>query len=218
MSKLIWDEDGDRFYETGTKQVALFVKNSNGGYNAGVAWSGVTAINESPSGAEESKLYADDIKYASLRSNEDFGGTIEAYQYPEEFGVCDGTASPVKGVHIGQQKRTSFGLAYITQVGNDTESKEGYKLHLVYNAICSPSEKAYQTINDSPDAITFSWEFTTTPVNITGYKPTAIITINSTEVDAEKLEKFMEKIYGTENEESTLPSPDEVIAFFNAAA
>lgn len=210
MSKLIWDASGERLYETGVKQGVLYVMGSNG-YGNGVAWNGLTAITESPSGAESTPLYADDIKYLDLRSTEEFGATIEAYTYPDEFAACDGSASLADGVSIGQQARKMFGLCYRTTVGNDTEGTDhGYKLHLIYGATASPSEKAYETINDSPEAITFSWEITTTPVSVTGFKPTASITIDSTKADPTCLAALEAKLYGGENSEPTLPLPDEV--------
>ena len=210
MSKLIWDASGERLYETGVKQGVLYVMNSNV-YGNGVAWNGLTAITESPSGAESTPLYADDIKYLDLRSTEEFGATIEAYTYPDEFAACDGSASLADGVSIGQQARKMFGLCYRTTVGNDTDGTDhGYKLHLIYGATASPSEKAYETINDSPEAITFSWEITTTPVSVTGFKPTASITIDSTKADPTCLAALEEKLYGGESTEPTLPLPDEV--------
>lgn len=217
MAKLEWDRTGERYYETGNKKGVLFPMGESGVYEQGVVWNGLTAVTESPSGAEANDLYADDIKYASLRSAETFGGTIEAYTYPDAFAECDGSAEVKTGVYIGQQKRKAFGFSYVTSVGSDTESDfdKSYKLHLVYNATASPSEKSYQTINDSPDAITFSWEFETTPVNVTGHKPTSIITIDSNKVDKVKLKALEDKLYGTESTEASLPSPDEVIAMFN---
>lgn len=210
MSKLTWDASGERLYETGVKQGVLYVMGSNG-YGNGVAWNGLTAITESPSGAESTPLYADDIKYLDLRSTEEFGATIEAYTYPDEFAACDGSASLADGVSIGQQARKMFGLCYRTTVGNDTDGTDhGYKLHLIYGATASPSEKAYETINDSPEAITFSWEITTTPVSVTGFKPTASITIDSTKADPTCLSALEAKLYGGENSEPTLPLPDEV--------
>lgn len=210
MSKLVWDKSGERFYETGVKQVALY-KQVNGAYPAGVAWNGVTAFTESPSGAEPTPLYADDIKYLNLMSNEEFGATIEAYTYPDEFAECDGSAELVAGVMIGQQARKSFGLVVKTTLGNDVDGNAlGYKLHLVYGLLASPSEKAYATINDSPEAITFSWELTSTPVEVTGFKPTSIITIDSTKVDAAKLAALEAVLYGSESEEASLPLPDAV--------
>ena len=210
MSKLTWDASGERLYETGVKQGVLYVMESNV-YGNGVAWNGLTAITESPSGAESTPLYADDIKYLDLRSTEEFGATIEAYTYPDEFAACDGSASIADGVSIGQQARKMFGLCYRTTVGNDTDGTDhGYKLHLIYGATASPSEKAYETINDSPEAITFSWEITTTPVSVTGFKPTASITIDSTKADPTCLSALEAKLYGGENSEPTLPLPDEV--------
>lgn len=210
MSKLTWDASGERLYETGVKQGVLYVMDSNV-YGNGVAWNGLTAITESPSGAESTPLYADDIKYLDLRSTEEFGATIEAYTYPDEFAACDGSASLADGVSIGQQARKMFGLCYRTTVGNDTDGTDhGYKLHLIYGATASPSEKAYETINDSPEAITFSWEITTTPVSVTGFKPTASITIDSTKADPTCLAALEAKLYGGEASEPTLPLPDEV--------
>ena len=210
MSKLTWDASGERLYETGVKQGVLYVMDNNV-YGNGVAWNGLTAITESPSGAESTPLYADDIKYLDLRSTEEFGATIEAYTYPDEFAACDGSASLADGVSIGQQARKMFGLCYRTTVGNDTDGTDhGYKLHLIYGATASPSEKAYETINDSPEAITFSWEITTTPVSVTGFKPTASITIDSTKADLTCLAALEEKLYGGESTEPTLPLPDEV--------
>ena len=214
MSKIVWDKTGERQYETGVDRGVLYVM-ANGAYPAGVAWNGLTAVTESPSGAEPTPLYADNIKYVTLMSAEEFGGTIEAYMYPDEFAACDGSAAVAEGVYLGQQDRSAFGLAYRTIVGNDTEKNNfGYKLHLVYNALAAPSEKGFTTINDSPEAITFSWEFTTTPHEVTGHKPTSCITIDSTKVDAEKLAALEAKLYGSESEEATLPLPDEVIAMF----
>ena len=218
MSKLTWDNAGERLYETGVKQAALYVQ-VDGTYPKGVAWNGITAVTESPSGAEATPLYADDIKYLNLISAEEFGATIEAYMYPDEFAECDGSASIATGVTIGQQKRKTFGLAYKTTLGNDVESNDyGYKLHLIYGALAAPSEKAYATINDSPEAITFSWEVTTTPVNVTGHKPTALITIDSTKVDKKKLAALEEILYGKnptslethDGVEPRLPLPDEI--------
>lgn len=211
MAKLVWDESGKRVYETGVRNGVLYVQGENGEYQKGVAWNGLTAVTESPSGAEPTALYADDIKYLELFSAEEFGATIEAYTYPEEFEACDGSASLGKGVTIGQQDRKAFGLCYRTVVGNDVKGNEnGYKLHLIYGAKAKPSEKAYQTVNDSPEAITFSWEVSTTPVNVTGFKPTASITIDSTKLEAGKLKSIEDKLYGTETLEPTLPLPDEI--------
>lgn len=218
MSKLVWDESGKRFYETGVKMGVLYVQEA-GAYPKGVAWNGLTAVTESPSGAEPTALYADDIKYLNLMSNEEFGATIEAYTYPEEFEVCDGSASIAKGVSIGQQARKSFGLCYRTTLGNDVEGNDhGYKLHLIYGALAAPSEKAYATINDSPEAITFSWEVTTTPVSVTGFKPTASVTIDSTKVTPEKLAALEAVLYGSEEKEARLPLPDEIITLVGQAA
>ena len=213
MSKLEWDKKTERLYETGVKQGVLYVQKADGTYDNGVAWNGLTAVTENPSGAESNPLYADDIKYIDLRSAEEFGATIEAYTYPDEFAACDGSATVTAGVTIGQQVRKPFGLCYRTTLGNDSEFNDhGYKLHIIYNATASPSEKGYQTINDNPEAITFSWEITTTPVAVTGYKPTASITIDSTKVDATKLETLEDMLYGTAQAEPTLPTPDTVIS------
>lgn len=212
MSKLVWDQVGERLYETGTKKGVLYPFESNA-YAKGVAWNGLTAVTESPSGAEATAIYADDIKYLNLRSAEEFGATIEAYTYPDEFAECDGSAYIAPGIKIGQQKRKMFGFSYTTTLGNDTEGDEhGYKIHLVYGATASPSEKSYQTINDSPEAITFSWEVATTPVEVKGFKPTATLEIDSTKVDADKLTALEDILYGTENAEPRLPLPDEVVA------
>lgn len=218
MAKIVWDESGKRLYETGVKNGVLYIQDETGAYNKGVAWNGLTAVTESPSGAEATPLYADDIKYLELFSAEEFGATIEAYTYPEEFEACDGSASLGKGVTIGQQDRKTFGLCYRTVLGNDVKSNEyGYKLHLIYGAKAAPSEKGYQTINDSPEAITFSWEVTTTPVNVAGFKPTASITIDSTKIDAEKLKKIEDMLYGDGTSEAKLPLPDEIKAILAAA-
>lgn len=215
MPKLEWDKDTERLYETGVKNVVLYVKDGTS-YPKGVAWNGVTNISESPSGAEPTALYADDVKYLSLMSNEEFGASIEAYTYPDEFAECDGSAALVEGVMIGQQARKTFGLCYRTTVGNDTDGNEyGYKLHLVYGLLASPSEKAYATINDSPEAITFSWELTSTPVKVTGFKPTSIVTIDSTKVDAVKLAALEDVLYGGEAD-AKLPLPDEVAELMSA--
>lgn len=227
MSKIVWDKTGERLYETGVKNGVLYIQNSDGSYPKGVAWNGLTAVTESPSGAEATALYADDIKYLNLMSNEEFGATIEAYMYPKEFKVCDGSAEIAKGVTIGQQARKTFGLAYRTVLGNDVDGNDhGYKLHLIYGATASPSEKGYSTINDSPEAITFSWELNTTPVSVTGFKPTASLVIDSTEVDAEKLAELETILYGKDptsnggddGVDPRLPLPDEVAAILGAAA
>ena len=218
MAKIVWDEVGKRIYETGVSKGVLYVQTDEGSYGKGVAWNGLTAVNESPSGAEPTPLYADDIKYLELTSPEEFGASIEAYTYPDEFEQCDGSASPADGVVIGQQPRKAFGLCYKTVKGNDVKNNDyGYKLHLIYGAKAAPSEKAYQTINDSPEAITFSWEVTTTPVNVTGFKPTSCLTIDSTKVNAEKLKQLEDQLYGTETEEPKLLLPDEVINIFKTA-
>lgn len=221
MSKIVWDKTGERFYETGVDQGVLYPIQEGGLYTKGVAWNGLSGVTESPSGAESTAIYADNIKYLNLLSTEEFGATVEAYTYPEEFAECDGSAMPTAGVYLGQQFRKMFGLCYRTKIGNDVEGQEyGYKLHLIYGAQASPSEKGYQTINDSPEAITFSWELTTTPVNITGYKPTASITIDSTKVDPDKLAALEVILYGkdagAEPEsdpavEPRLPLPDEIV-------
>lgn len=207
---LVWDKTGERYYETGVKQGVLYIP-TKGVYNKGVAWNGLVNVTESPSGAEPEPLYADDIKYLNLMSAEEFGATIEAYTYPDEFAACDGSAELTPGVTVGQQARQIFGLSYKTTLGNDVKGSEyGYKIHLIYGCMAAPSEKEYGTINDSPEAITFSWELTTTPVNVTGLKPTASIVIDSTKVDAEKLKKFEEVIYGSDTAAARLPLPDEV--------
>lgn len=216
MSKLVWDQTGERFYETGVKMGVLYPQ-EGGAYPKGVVWNGLTAVTESPSGAEATALYADDIKYLNLMSTEEFGATIEAYTYPDEFAQCDGSAELIPGVMLGQQTRKAFGLAYRTVIGNDVDGNEyGYKLHLIYGALAAPSEKAYATINDSPEAITFSWEVSTTPVNVTGHKPTASITIDSTKVDADALAALEAVLYGSESEEARLPLPDEIATIMAA--
>lgn len=208
---LAWDETGKRYYETGVKKGALYVRDESGKYPKGVAWNGLTAVTESPSGAEPTPLYADDIKYLNLYSVEEFGATIEAYTYPEEFAACDGSAELIKGVKIGQQDRKTFGLSYVTTKGNDVDgNSHGYLIHLIYGCMASPSEKAYATINDSPEAITFSWELTTTPVSVEGFKPTASIVIDSTTADSAKLKAFEDILYGKDTTAARLPLPDEV--------
>ena len=215
MAKIEWDKIGERVYETGVDHGVLYVRGELGTYPTGVAWNGLTAVTESPSGAEATPLYADNIKYLNLFSAEEFGATIEAYTYPEEFAACDGSATPRKGISVGQQARKVFGLSYRTRLGNDVDGNDhGYKLHLIYGASAAPSERAYATINDSPEAITFSWELTTNPVNVTGLKPTAILTIDSTQVDADELAALEEALYGTTNTSAGLPLPDDVIAMF----
>lgn len=219
MAKLVWDKSGERLYETGVKQGVLYVQDTAGTYPKGVAWNGLTAVTETPSGAEATALYADDIKYVNLVSAEELGGTIEAYMYPDEFAECDGSVALTPGMYIGQQDRKTFGLCYRTTLGNDTDSNNhGYKLHIIYGALAAPSEKAYATINDSPEAITFSWEFKTTPVNVTGHKPTASIVIDSTKVDAEKLAALEKILYGDDaGDGPRLPLPDEVLSTLQTA-
>ena len=218
MAKLTWDQAGDRVYETGIDRGVLYPVQTGGVYTKGVAWNGLISVTESPSGAEPNPLYADNIKYLNLMSAEEFGATIEAYTYPDEFAECDGSAELAEGVYLGQQARKAFGLCYRTVLGNDTENNEhGYKLHLIYGALAAPSEKGYSTINDSPEAITFSWEVTTTPVNVTGFKPTACVTIDSTKVDAEKLAALEAVLYGAESAEAKLPLPDEIATIMGAA-
>ena len=218
MAKLVWDATGERKYETGVRNGVLYVMAEGGTYPKGVAWSGLTAVTESPSGAEATALYADDTKYLNLISAEEFGATIEAYTYPDEFAECDGSATLAAGVTIGQQPRKTFGMSYRTVYGNDVDNERyGYKLHLIYGAVAAPSEKAYATINDSPEAITFSWEVKTTPVNVTGHKPTASLTIDSTKVDEIKLKKIEDILYGAAEGEARLPLPDEIIQIIQAA-
>lgn len=213
MAKIVWDQIGERFYETGVKNGVLYVQDDEGNYGNGVAWNGLTAVTESPSGAEATALYADDIKYVNLMSAEEFGATIEAYTYPDEFEACDGSATLAAGVSIGQQPRKAFGLCYKTVVGNDVQGNAlGFKIHLIYGAKAAPSERAFQTINDSPEAITFSWELTTTPVNVSGFQPTANLVIDSTKVAPEALAKIEAKLFGNESDEPTLLLPDEVVA------
>lgn len=225
MSKIVWDKTGERYYETGVKNGVLYLQ-TNGVYNNGVAWNGLTAVTESPSGAEATALYADDMKYLNLYSAEEFGATIEAYTYPDEFGECDGSKELVDGVTIGQQTRKAFGLCYRTVIGNDTDGEaHGYKLHIIYGAMASPSEKAYATINDSPEAITFSWEVTTTPVNVTGAKPTASVVIDSTKADPTKLAALEVILYGKDPTTQDgddgvaprLPLPDEIKTLMTAS-
>ena len=215
MTKLAWDAIGQRLYETGVDRGVLYIPDNMGVYDTGFAWNGLVSVTESPSGAEANPQYADNIKYLNLMSAEEFGATIEAFTYPDEFAQCDGTAMPQPGVAVGQQPRKLFGLAYRTKVGNDLEGTEfGYKLHLIYGALAAPSEKAYNTINDSPEAITFSWEITTTPTDVPGYKPTASITIDSSKVDAVALSTLEDFLYGTAGTEPYLPTPAAVLAIF----
>lgn len=227
MAKLVWDKTGDRLYETGVKNGVLYPQGTGGTYSKGVAWNGLSTVTESPSGAEASAVYADDMKYLNLYSTEEFAATIEAYTYPDEFSECDGSATIATGVTIGQQTRKAFGLCYRTTLGNDVAANNyGYKLHLIYGAMAAPSEKAYATINDSPEAITFSWELSTTPVSVKGFQPTASLVVDSTKVKPEKLAKLEEILYGKDpTSESTsdgvdprLPLPDEVVTIIGSEA
>jgi hypothetical protein len=219
MSKLTWDDQGKKQYEIGVSKGVLYKYDSETQKWKGVAWNGLISVTESPDGAEETELWADNIKYGSMRSAEKFGGSIEAYTYPDEFEGCDGLASPATGMTIGQQKREVFCLSYRTEIGNDQNPEAGYRLHLVYNATCSPSEKQYETINDSPDAITFSWDFDTTPIPVTGYKPTSHVTFDSTDFKTQaekaKLTALEDTLYGTDNADAELPLPDAIIADLN---
>ena len=213
MPKLTWDKNGTRVYETGTDRGVLYLQGADGVLQTGVAWNGLTKVSEAPEGAEETALYADNIKYLSLYSAENFKGTIEAYTYPDEFAVADGSAEIAKGVVIGQQTRRPFGLVYRTVKGNDVQENDyGYKLHIVYNAKVSPSSRDFETVNDTPGAITFSWAFTTTPVQVEGFKPTATFVVDSTAVDPTKLKALEDMLYGTEAEEAKMPTPEELIA------
>ena len=223
MSAFVWDATGSRFYETGVNHGVLYPQNADGTYANGVAWNGLTGVTESPGGAEPNDLYADNIKYASIRSSETFGGTIEAYTYPDEWAECDGSYAVIPGVYVGQQSRKPFGFCYRTEVGNDTQSDEddGYKLHIIYNATASPSEKSYETINDSPDAITLSWEISTTPIPVTNKKPTSQITIDSTKLtETQKgyLTTLEGKLYGTSNSDPTLLLPDQIISIMTTGS
>lgn len=211
MPRLIWDAIGEKFYEMGTKMGVLYPMSDTGTYEEGVAWNGLTAVTESPSGAEETKLYADDIKYASLRSAEEFTYTIEAFTYPPEWEPCDGSASVATGVSISQQKRKGFGFSWVTTVGNDISDDAGQKIHVAWNSTAAPSEKSYASINDSPDAITFSWECTTSPVNVTGHRPTSHMEINCTKLKEKTIKAVQDKLWGSESTNATLPSPDELI-------
>lgn len=222
MPRITWDKVGERFYETGVDRGVLFLQDETGAYNRGFAWNGLVSVTESPSGAESNKQYADNIAYLNLISAEEFSATIEAFTYPDEFGEADGTASPAVGVSLGQQRRKPFGLAYRTKVGNDLNPDLGYKLHLVYGAQAAPSEKAYTTVNDSPEAMTLSWEVTTTPVEVgtidgKDYKPTAILTIDSRKVDAADLAALEDLLYGGATAEPELPLPADVVALFATA-
>lgn len=219
MAKLIWDADGQRWFQMGVSKGVLYVKkekvDTDGkAYDKGVVWNGLTAVTDSPDGAEANDLWADNIKYASLRSTEDYGMTIEAYTYPDEWGVCDGSATVATGVSIAQQKRRAFGFCWQTVVGNDSDNEAGYIIHIVWNATANPSERNYETINDSPDAITFSWECDTVPTNVEGYKATAHMEIDSTKADSAKLATLEGMLYGGDDTEATLPTPDDIIKIF----
>lgn len=219
MAVIEWDKTGERLYETGVKKGVLYPQATGGTYPKGVAWNGLTAVTEAPTGAEATPLYADDIKYLNLYSVEEFAATVEAYTYPDEFAECDGSAELVAGVTIGQQKRKSFGMSYVTTIGNDVDGNaHGYKIHIIYGAMAAPSEKGYATINDSPEAITFSWEITTTPVSVKNFEPTASITIDSTKVNAEKLAALEAVLYGTADVEPRLPLPDEIATLLGEEA
>ena len=212
MARLIWDEVGQRFFETGVKNGVLYVQDNDGSYKNGVVWNGLTAVTESPSGAEETPLYADDVKYLTLRSAEQFGATIEAYTYPEEFEQCDGSAAIADGVTIGQQARRAFGLCYRTALGNDIQGQEfSYKLHLLYGCTVAPSEKSYSTINDNPEAITFSWELSTVPVPVEGFNPTASLVIDASKVDEGKMQQLEDALFGNESSEATLLLPNQIM-------
>lgn len=214
-----WDKVGEHFYETGISRGVLYpidnTKSGDNKYGDGVAWNGLTSVSESPEGAEVSAIYADNIKYLNLMSAEDFKGTIEAYTYPDEFAECDGSAELLSGIKIGQQPRKIFGLCYRTEIGNDETSEKGYKLHLVYNCLASPSERSYETINDSPEAITFSWEFSTTPVNVTDHKPTAVVTIDTTKLEEGQITTLENALYGNGSTKAKLLLPDEIVALLN---
>lgn len=214
MAELAWDQTGEKYYETGIDHGVLYLPDAQGAYDNGVAWNGLVSVTESPSGAEANPQYADNIKYLNLFSAEEFGATLEAYTYPDEFAEFDGLAVPTPGVMVGQQTRKTFGLSYRSRIGNDLDAEAGYKLHLVYGCTASPSEKAYSTISDSPEAITFSWEITTIPVNVTDLKPTSLITIDSSKVDADALATLEDFLYGTAGTDPSLPTPDAVLALF----
>lgn len=217
MARIEWDKSGERLYETGVRHGVLYLMEEGGVYPKGVPWNGLTGITESPSGAEATPLYADDIKYLNLISAEEFGATVEAYTYPDEFKICNGEAELAGGITIGQQTRKTFGMCYRTVIGNDIENENhGYKLHLLYGCVAAPSERAYATVNDSPEAITFSWEIKTTPVNVTGHKPTATLTIDSTKVDKEKLAALEDILYGNDETDARMPLPDEIAQLFAA--
>ena len=217
MARLIWDEVGQRFFETGVKNGVLYVQDNDGSYKNGVVWNGLTAVTESPSGAEETPLYADDVKYLTLRSAEEFGATVEAYTYPEDFEQCDGSATIAEGVTIGQQARRAFGLCYRTSVGNDIQGQNfSYKLHLIYGCTVAPSEKSYSTINDNPEAITFSWELSTVPVPVEGFNPTASLVIDASKVDEGKMKQLEDALFGADENEAKLLLPNEIMAMLKA--
>lgn len=219
MARLEWDKSGEKTYQTGCDRGVLYVVDTDGAYTNGVAWNGITAATESPSGAEVTSNYADNIKYMNLVSAEEFGGTIEAYTFPQEFGVCDGTAEPVPGMSVGQQGRKSFGFSFRTLLGNDTQGTDhGYLLHIWYGCLAAPSERAYATVNDSPEAITFSWEVSTTPVSFEGYKPTASVIIDSTKVNKAQMTTLENILYGTESNEARLPLPAEIVTLLSAGS
>ena len=213
MAKLVWDQAGQKFFETGVSNGVLYVSDGQGGYLKGVAWNGLTSVAENPSGAESNPVYADNIKYLNIISAEEFGATIEAYTYPDEFMECDGSAQVVAGVNIGQQARKSFGISYRTRVGNDVAGDNlGYKIHVIYNCQAAPSGKTYSTVNESPEAITFSWEVTTTPVPVEGFRPTATVVFDSTKLDAGKMAAVENALYGGASSEPGLPSIEELLA------
>ncbi len=213
MAKLVWDQAGQKFFETGVSNGVLYVSDGQGGYEYGVAWNGLTSVAENPSGAESNPIYADNIKYLNIISAEEFGATIEAYTYPDEFMECDGSAQVVQGVNIGQQARKTFGISYQTRVGNDVAGDNlGYKIHVIYNCQAAPSGKTYSTVNESPEAITFSWEVSTTPVPVEGFRPTATVVFDSTKLDAEKMAAVEAALYGSAEEEATLPSIEALLA------
>lgn len=219
MPRIVWDAETQKTFETGVSNGVHYMQDKDGKYVHGVAWNGLTGVTQSPSGADANALWADNIKYLNLRAAEEFGATVEAYTYPKQFGECDGSVEIVPGVTIGQQNRKKFGLSYKTIFGNDTEGEDyGYKIHMIYNCDAAPSEKAYSTKNDSPDAINFSWELSTTPVNVTGYKPTAHMEITSTDLNSEFLAKIEDILYGTDTEDPRMPLPDEIFELYKEYA
>lgn len=218
MSRLVWDEIGKKFYEAGVEKCVLYLL-EDGQYKNGVAWNGITNVSENPSGGEPQPQYADNIKYINIMSREEFAATIEAFTYPDEFGVCDGSVEVATGITIGQQTRRPFGISYQTKIGNDVDQEEhGYKIHLIYNALAKPSQKQYQTINENPEANNFSWELSTTPISVKGHKPTASLVINSTKTDPEKLKELEDIIYGSDTLEPRMPDPDEIISIVGEQA